>query len=202
MRRMRWSTRAAKQLLTAVLGAAVIGSVLVGPAQSASAYTYYRHGRAGTVRILDQVQGTHYQFCFGGYWIQGVYFPNCTWSPAVVGPQLRIARSKRSGAAQSVTVTWKIQRIGEHGWYTHYQESARYRIKKGAARVTTPYWYRIPTRADTMRLVLKVKWTRVRDGRTLGSYTALMNHAADYRCATQFPCAVQKSSIWLRSPTV
>lgn len=188
--------RAALSGLSALVLA--VGMSLAAP-PPADAYTYFKASKPGKVVVLDQVQGTHYQICVGYVVIDGIRYPVCTWNPALLVPQTRIARSPATKAAQKLTVTWQLQRY-DNGWYTHTQQSWAYNIPKGKNSVRTTTWFPIPTKALYMRMVLRVKWKSAKTGKTLGSYRAVFNEARDYRCATRFPCQVMADSIWLKSP--
>jgi hypothetical protein len=180
-------------------GAVLAVGMSTATVESAEAYTYYRASKAGKVVVLDQVQGTHYQQCVGYIVIGGVRYPNCTWSPALIAPQNRIARSSATESAQRVTVTWYLQRY-EGGWYTHTKRALVYTIPKGTSSIRTHDWFVIPTKSLYMRMVLKVNWKSAKTGKTLGAYRAVFNEARDYRCVTRYPCQVAADSIWLKTP--
>lgn len=178
----------------AVLSSLVlVGAMTTASPEPAEAYTWFRAKQHGKVVPQAVIQGTFFRQCVNtsGF---------CTWTPTLIMPQNKIARSSASKTMQWVTVTWSAEQFDAGAWRPVTSQALVYTIPKGKSYTYTYGWDALLPKANYVRAVLRVNWKNSK-GKTLGAYRAVFNEPRDYYCVvpTAHTCYVADYGIYLRT---
>lgn len=166
-------------VIAAVAVSAFAGSVAVLPSSSASAATWVRYGTYGGV-TLQPVVGQNVTKAKNG---TITAFPGL----AINGPY--VTRSQATSGAQTVWFEAKIERWHGDRWIYYGTTGLRgYTIAAGQQGLWIPNTY-YQTGSGSYRISSLALYWRDASNRNLGSFAAVYDSAADYRCRIAW-CAV------------